>query len=144
MKKSRAVLWVIVLLLSITGIALYVMAPANEEELPHRLNGLFRELHGAIAAVAIFMFGYFFSDHVKKKLVKYRNSKSNRPWDGYLHLCTWTLLIVSGLLLYYPQEFFELIPFSITSLHWYAGVVLMGLFPLHFWRKSIKPIHTSN
>ncbi len=138
MRKSRVLLWIAVIAISITGIALYFMAPPSEDELPHRLNGLFRELHGAASAFAIFMFGYLFSDHVKKKLAKYKHQWSAHIWDGYLHLGVWVLLMISGLLLYYPQEVLLEWGINIPNIHWYLGVLLIGLFPLHFWRKVIK------
>jgi len=133
MKKSRISLWLILLAIAVTGIALYFMAPTNEDDFPHPLNGLFRELHGVSTMLGVFIFGYLFADHVQKKLArkKYR-------WDGYLHLCLWILLISTGLLLYYPQD----LPASINipEVHWYAGIMLCLLFPLHFWRKAIKSV----
>lgn len=138
MKKSRLLLWFIVLAVGITGVALYFMAPANEEELPHPLNGLFRELHGFASALAIFIFGYLFADHVQKKLAKYKHQWQAHLWDGYLHLSVWLLLIVSGLLLYYPQDFLSTIGINVPLIHWYVGLILMGLFPLHFWRKVFQ------
>ncbi|MES2672632.1 MAG: hypothetical protein V4660_00260 [Pseudomonadota bacterium] len=137
MKKSRVLLWFVVIAISITGVALYFMAPPSEDELPHPLNGLFRELHGVASAMAIFIFGYFFADHVQKKLAKYKNHWSAQVWDGYLHLTVWVVLIISGLLLYYPQESLNAMGISIADLHWYAGLILIGLFPLHFWHKAI-------
>ena len=136
-EKSRFLLWSSVVLIGATGVGLYFFAPARETALPHPLNGLFRELHGLASFFAIFMFGYFFSDHVKKKLVKHRQSKTRRPWDGYVHLVVWGVLLVSGLLLYYPQTLIEFSPLSVAHVHWYVGLILLFLFPLHFWRKVI-------
>jgi hypothetical protein len=131
MKKSRHLLWICALALAVTGVGLYFMAPAGEGELPHPLNGMFRELHGALAALGIFMFGYLFGDHVQKKIHKHQHH-----WDGYLHLGLWILLVISGLLLYYPQEF---LPETLAhNTHWYAGLALCLCFPLHFLRKRIK------
>lgn len=130
MKKSRYLLWICALALAVTGIALYVMMP-TEGELPHPLNGLLRELHGIFAAFGIFMFGYLFGDHVQKKIYKQQHH-----WDGYLHLSLWIMLVISGLLLYYPQEF---LPETFAhGVHWYAGLALCICFPLHFLRKRIK------
>lgn len=130
MKKSRYLLWISALALAITGIALYWMMPA-EGDLPHPLNGLFRELHGAFAALGIFMFGYLFGDHVQKKI-----HKQHHHWDGYVHLSLWILLVVSGLLLYYPLA---VLPETLAhNIHWYAGLALCVCFPLHFSRKRIK------
>lgn len=140
MKKSRVLLWLVVITVSITGIALYWMAPANEDELPHPLNGLFRELHGVVSTIAIFMFGYLFSDHVQKKLAKYKDHWNVHVWDGYLHLSVWVILILSGLLLYYPQEILSAMGISAPHIHWYAGLILIGLFPLHFWHKAINRV----
>jgi hypothetical protein len=141
MKKSRLLLWLILLAVSGTGIALHLMAPATEDELPHQLNGLFRSLHGAVSMFAIFIFGYFFSDHVQKKLAKYRNRGWAPVWDGYSHLTAWVALIISGILLYYPQEVLTALSINVVSLHWYAGLLLMIIFPLHFWRKTIMNHH---
>lgn len=137
MKKSRVLLWFVFITVGITGIALYFMAPASEDELPHHLNGIFRELHGVASALAIFIFGYLFSDHIQKKLVKYNYQWNSHVWDGYVHLSVWTLLIISGLLLYYPQEFLNAMGISIPHIHWYSGLILIALFPLHYWRKII-------
>jgi hypothetical protein len=130
MKKSRICLWIILLATAITGIALYLLAPASADDFPHPLNGLFRELHGVSAMLGVFIFGYLFADHVQKKL-----HKKKHHWDGYLHLILWCVLVISGLLLYYPQDALEQL--NISKIHWYAGVVLCVLFPLHFWRKVI-------
>lgn len=138
MKKSRVWLWLLLIAVSATGIALHFMAPAAEDELPHPLNGLFRSLHGAASMLAVFMFGYLFSDHVQKKLAKYKYQWRTHVWDGYCHLAVWVLLIVSGLLLYYPQEILTAVGINIVSVHWYVGLLLIGLFPLHFWRKAMK------
>lgn len=131
MKKSRISLWLILLATAITGIALYLLAPASADDFPHPLNGLFRELHGLSAMLGVFIFGYLFADHVQKKI-----HKKKYHWDGYLHLGLWCTLVASGLLLYYPQEALE--SFGIADIHWYAGVALCVLFPLHFWRKAIS------
>lgn len=130
MKKSRASLWLIVFAVAITGIALFFIAPANEDDFPHPLNGLFRELHGVSAMFSVFIFGYLFADHVQKKL-----PKKKRHWDGYVHLSLWTILILTGLLLYYPQDLLEAL--SVASIHWWLGIALCLVFPLHFWRKTI-------
>lgn len=130
MKKSRISVWIILLATALTGIALFWLAPVSQDDFPHPLNGLFRELHGASAMCAVFMFGYLFADHVQKKL-----QKKKHHWDGYLHLTLWSLLFVSGLLLYYPQDSLELL--DIPDIHWYLGLALCILFPLHFWRKAL-------
>ncbi len=133
MKTSRLLLWLCVLAISLTGVALHFMAPANEGDFPHPLSGLFRELHGASMALGLILFGYMFAEHVQKKLAKRKHH-----WDGYLHLALWTLLILSGLLLYYPQDMIEALGVNMPLWHWYAGLGLVLLFPSHYWRKSIK------
>ncbi len=130
MKKSRISLWLILLATALTGIALYLLAPASSDDFPHPLNGLFRELHGVSAMLGVFIFGYLFADHVQKKL-----HRKKHHWDGYAHLSLWCVLVASGLLLYYPQDLLE--PLSIGDIHWYSGIALCVLFPLHFWRKVI-------
>ncbi len=135
MKKSRINLWLIWAAVAATGIALYWLAPINEDDFPHPLNGLFRELHGASAMLAVFFFGYMFADHVQKKM-----HKKKHYWDGYVHLTIWSLLTLSGLLLYYPQEFLE--SWNVASIHWYAGLGLSVVFPLHFMRKTISKMLT--
>jgi hypothetical protein len=138
MKKSRVFLWCVVVAMSITGIALHLMAPDSDDELPNSLIGLMRELHGAAIFLAIFMFGYFFANHVQKKLAKYKLKGRAQVWDGYCHVSVWILLIVSGLLLYYPQDILESLPaINIPAIHWYTGLILLALFPWHFWRDLI-------
>lgn len=131
MKKSRISLWLILLATAVTGIALYLLAPASADDFPHPLNGLLRELHGLSAMLSVFIFGYLFADHIQKKL-----HKKKHHLDGYLHLGLWCALVVSGLLLYYPQDTLEFL--NVSSIHWYAGIFLCGLFPLHYWRKAIS------
>lgn len=138
MKKSRVLLWFVVIAISVTGVALYLMAPGSEDELPNPMNGVFRELHGVFSALAIFTFGYLFADHVQKKLAKHKKHWNLHLWDGYLHLAVWALLVVSGLLLYYPPEVMETLAINTVKIHWYLGLLLMSLFPLHFWRKALK------
>ncbi len=131
MKKSRICLWVILFAIIATGIALDTMAPLNEDDFPHPLNGLFRELHGVSAMLGVFIFGYFFADHAQKKI-----HKRKHHWDGYLHMGLWCVLIGSGLLLYYPQDALAFL--NVARIHWYSGIALAVLFPLHFWRKTIS------
>jgi len=138
MKKSRVFLWAFVASLSITGIALHFMAPATDGDLPHPLSGLLRELHGTAAALAIFMLGYMFASHIQQKLGERSQRWVRQIWDGYLHLATWLLLVITGLLLYYPQSAVEAMGLSISAIHWYCGLLLTGLFPLHFWRKNLR------
>jgi len=133
MKKSHALLWLCVLAISITGVALHFMAPASDDEFPHPLSGLFRELHGVSMALGLVIFGYMLSDHVQKKIAKRKHH-----WDGYLHLGLWILLIASGLLLYYPQDSLEALGLNMPLWHWYVGVGLLLLFPAHVWRKALK------
>ena len=129
LKKSRLLLWLILLAFSVSGFALYLI-DMPEGELPHPLNGLLREIHGVSAMFGLFMFGYMFAAHVQRKL-----AKPTHYWDGYLHVALWVLLVLTGLMLYYPPEF---IPATITeSLHWYLGAGLSIFFPIHFWRKKI-------
>ena len=136
MKKSRIFLWIILLSLAGTGIALHFLA-GTADELPHPLNGLFRSLHGAASFLALFIFGFFFSDHVQKKWTKYKYKWRTNLLDAYSHFTVWTLLIFSGLLLYYPQDLLESLGINVGNLHWYLGIGLLFLFPLHFWRKSM-------
>lgn len=133
MKKSRLLLWFCVLAIGITGVTLQLMAPASEDEFPHPLSGLFRELHGASMTLGLILFGYMLSEHVQKKLARHKHH-----WDGYAHLGLWSLLTVSGLLLYYPQEPLEALGLDMPGIHWYLGLGLLLLFPAHFWRKAAK------
>jgi MFS family permease len=133
MKKSRIFLWLLMLAVSLTGIALYWMAPATEDDFPHPLNGLFRELHGASMALCLIIFGYMLAEHVQKKL-----AKRGHYWDGYLHLGVWIGLIVTGLLLYYPQTLFDDWGINMPQWHWYLGLALIAIMPLHTARKYLK------
>jgi MFS family permease len=133
MKKSRILLWLVLLFISLTGVALYALAPASLDDFPHPLNGLFRALHGVAAAAAMLMLGYMFANHVQKKIAQHKRGWRKQVWDGYVHLSLWVLLIVTGLLLYYPQDALP----AVAQLHWYLGLVLMVVFPVHyFWRKK--------
>lgn len=138
MKKSRVILWIILIAISISGVALHLITPASADDLPHPLNGAFRMIHGVASALGLFIFGYFFADHVQKKFAKYHYQWRSHLWDGYCHLLVWVLLIVTGLLLYYPPEKITAAGVNIIAIHWYLGLLLIGLFPFHFWRKSIK------
>lgn len=133
MKKSRMSLLLSFSVLALSGVALAVCAP-GEDGLPHPLNGRLREIHGLGAYVGLIVFGYFLAEHVRKKLIRYRFSKTARPWDGYLHLWLWVALVASGLLLYYPQDLGLDTPVSVASVHWYLGVLLLGVFPVHIAR----------
>lgn len=141
MKKSRILLWLIVLAVSLTGIALHQLT-APEGELPHPLNGVLREVHGVASAFGIFLFGYFFASHAQRKIAKRQRGWSKQTWDGYLHLSIWSLLIISGLLLYYPQTILDMEGTRIPFIHWLIGLTLILIFPLHFWRKNIKHVHS--
>lgn len=132
MKKSRVFLWLILVAIGGTGVVLFFIAPANPDDLPHPLNGLLRELHGVASVLAIFIFGYFFAAHVQAKLAKHGLFTTGQVWDGYIHLTVWVVLIVSGLLLYYPHA----LGVNVGLVHWYAGLVLIIIFPIHFWRKK--------
>lgn len=138
MKKSRVLLCLIIVALSLTGVALHLIAPANPDDLPHPLNGVLRELHGIASVLALVIFGYFFAVHIQAKLVKHGLYRTRQVWDGYVHLTAWVLLIVSGLLLYYPHEF----GVNVVFIHWYAGLLLIAIFPIHFLRKKSKLIRS--
>jgi cell division protein FtsW (lipid II flippase) len=97
------------------------------------MSGLVREIHGLGAALGLMIFGYMLAEHVQKKLAKHRHH-----WDGYLHLVLWAALILSGLLLYYPQEILTDAGLNVPLIHWYTGLGMCALFPLHFWRKNLK------
>lgn len=135
MKKSRIGLWLALLTTATTGIALYALMPANADDFPHPLNGLLRELHGLSAMFGVFIFGYLFADHVQKKL-----HKKKHRWDGYLHLGLWCMLVASGLLLYYPQDALEIV--NVPYIHWYTGLALCIVLPLHALRKVKQPSHS--
>lgn len=132
MKLSRLFLWLVFLLLSITGVALLWLTP-GPDEFPHPLNGVLRELHGLGMMLGLMLLGYMISDHVQKKL-----TRRHRPWDGYAHLCIWGLVILSGFLLYYPQDFIESLDVSMAQWHGYLGLALIALAPLHATRKLLK------
>lgn len=131
LKASRLFLWLVFLGIAITGIALLVLLPASEDDLPHPLSGILRQYHGAFSFLSLFMLGFFTSDHVAKKIRYY-------TWhpDGVVHLVLWLLLVVTGYFLYYPNDAVsELMHMSL--LHWSFGLVLLVLFPIHVLRKKM-------
>ena len=136
MKWSRLLLWFIVTGLAITGVSLYLLQPAQQWDLPDPLNGPLRMLHGWLALFALISFGTFLSDHVSKKWRKVMQYP-----DGLAHLVCWVMLILTAGLLYYPLEFWPE-QLSVARLHWYSGVSLMVVLPLHCSKAIARRKHT--
>lgn len=79
--------------------------------------------HGVSAAIVLLLFGAALPLHVK---VAWR-ARRNR-WSGAVMLLVLTLLMGSGLLLYYASEVLR--QFGLW-LHWLTGTVALLVFPLH-------------
>lgn len=111
-----------------TGIALVILAPALPDDLPHPFAGALRQGHGAFATLGILLFGFMLADHARKKLKTHKYSA-----DGLLHLALWTLLIISGYLLYYPLPWMDML-----EVHWWLGIALIAILPLHIARRKLR------
>jgi hypothetical protein len=117
----------IILGIFVTGVVLWLLLP-GEDELPHRLSGVFRRWHGAFAILSTLFIGYMLADHVVPRVRRILR------WDGVLHLAVWGVLIVSGYLLYYPQDIISAYV-DVSVLHWVIGLMLGAVFPLHVSRR---------
>ena len=87
--------------------------------------------HGVSAAGIIFLLGSIATVHIKAGLVA-----KKCLFSGFTQLFVLTLLICTGLLLYYGSE--EIRDFSVWS-HWVLGLIFMPVFVWHAskrWRTS--------
>jgi hypothetical protein len=79
--------------------------------------------HGVSAAGIIFLLGSIATVHIKAGLVAKKSL-----FSGFTQLFVLTLLISTGLLLYYGSE--ETRDFSVWS-HWVLGLIFMPVFVWH-------------
>ena len=79
--------------------------------------------HGVSAAGIIFLLGSIATVHIKAGLVAKKSL-----FSGFTQLFALTLLISTGLLLYYGTE--EIRDFSVWS-HWVLGLIFMPVFVWH-------------
>jgi predicted permease len=128
MKWSRILLWLSVLGLVTTGVALHLLTPEDEWAMPHPLNGALRMAHGWFMLLALLVFGAFLGEHVSRKWRKV----AKHP-DGVVHLIIWFGLIISGEFLYYPIDSLSAF-ITMKTVHWYLGLGLIGLFIFHLGR----------
>ncbi|WP_340679250.1 hypothetical protein [Paraglaciecola sp.] len=128
MKWSRILLWLSVLGVAATGVALYLLTPEDEWAIPHPLNGTLRMAHGWFMLLALLVLGAFLSEHVRKKWRKL----AKHP-DGVAHLIVWFGLIISGGFLYYPSETLSAF-ITMKAVHWYLGLGLIAIFIIHLGR----------
>jgi hypothetical protein len=125
---GRWLLRLVFLGIFVSGGVLWYLLPGSDDELPHRLSGVFRQWHGAFAILSTLFIGYMLADHILPKM------RRSLHWDGVLHLVVWGVLIASGYLLYYPQEIISA-AINVSVLHWAIGLGLGAVFPLHVSRK---------
>ncbi|MFC3031697.1 hypothetical protein ACFOEE_04090 [Pseudoalteromonas fenneropenaei] len=138
MKRGKFLIWLVFVGCMLSGIALYLTQPATMNDFPHPLHGEFRFWHGLFVFLSLVSFGQTYNEHIRKQIKKWRSTP-----DGALHLVLWLLLMSSGLLLYYPPMWLTDIV-SIASLHWYFGLLLGLILPLHILRHRSKAKSTRN
>lgn len=130
MSVSRILFSITVLVLVVSGILLFVLAPASDMDLPHAWNGALRQWHGYGAMLSLILFGYFIKDHVEKKW-----RKLGRYPDAIAHLICWCGLMITALWLYYPIPSWP-VSFTVADIHTVLGLALILVLPLHsarFW-----------
>ncbi|MFC0118565.1 hypothetical protein [Pseudoalteromonas xiamenensis] len=125
MKHGKLLLWFVYVGMVITGIGLYLTLPASVDDFPHPLQGDFRMWHGLFVFISLFSIGQIFQEHIRKQIKKWR-----RYPDGVIHLLLWSVVIVTGFLLYYPPLW---LPewFNLSNTHWYVSLAIIAVLPFH-------------
>ncbi len=113
---------VIFLICAISGV-LYLLAHEFEITLLVVENHSILIAHGASAYLFVLLFGAVMPTHIKAGWKAKRNRVS-----GSLMITVMSLLLVSGLFLYYADE----IRYAALWVHWVIGGGLVLLFPFHF------------
>ena len=90
-------------------------------------------LHGAFAFAAVWIFGLLWGVHIAKLWPSKR-----KRWSGGILTAVFTLLILSGYLLYYVGD--DRIRPLISVLHWGIGLACPAFFAWHRLRgRAIRP-----
>lgn len=87
-------------------------------------------LHGAASYGFLIIFGMIISTHISFNW----RVKKNRRKSGIILTALFTILILSGYLLYYASN--ESFRNFISYLHWIFGLLATGFFIFHFVKKS--------
>jgi hypothetical protein len=113
---------IIFLLCAVSGL-LYLLAHEFEATLlPVENHGLL-VAHGVTAYLFVLLFGALMPNHIKSNWSNKRNRAS-----GGLMVAVMSLLLVSGLFLYYGADTRD----AALWVHWVIGGGLVLLFPLHY------------
>ena len=132
-KRSRVAhmpLWqslstqLIFIICAVSGV-LYLLAHEFEIKALAVENHSILIVHGFAAYFFVLLFGAMMPNHIKAGWKNKRNQLS-----GGLMVAVMTLLLISGLFLYYGNETRD----AALWVHWVIGCGLVLLFPLHFIR----------
>lgn len=132
-KRSRVAhmpLWqslfthLIFIICAVSGV-LYLLAHEFEIKALTVENHSILIVHGFAAYFFVFLFGAIMPNHIKAGWKNKRNQLS-----GGLMVAVMSLLLISGLFLYYGNETRD----AALWVHWVIGCGLVLLFPLHFIR----------
>jgi hypothetical protein len=105
----------------------YLLSPAGEPApLPHPLEGLWLELHGAAGMLALVVFGSLFTAHMTKAWALGRGRASGGTLAGLF-----VLLAATGYGLYYVAD--DDARSWISVIHWVVGLGTPILLVAHVW-----------
>lgn len=127
----------IFIICAISGV-LYLLAHEFEIKALSVENHSILIVHGFAAYFFVLLFGAMMPNHIKAGWKNKRNRVS-----GGLMVAVMSLLLISGLFLYYGNETRD----AALWVHWVIGCSLVLLFPLHFIRGrranylALKHIH---
>ena len=102
---------------------LYFVRHELHIELPVMTARHFLVTHGVSSAFALLMFGAVLPVHLRSAWIAKRNRLS-----GTLMLALMSVLMLSGLMLYYGSEE---VRDSVVLTHWIAGFIAFAVFALH-------------
>ena len=112
----------IFIICAVSGV-LYLLAHEFEFQSPSITNHSILITHGFTAYFFTLLFGAVIPNHIKSGWHNSRNRVS-----GSLMIFTMSVLLLSGLFLYYGDETRD----AALWVHWVIGVSLVTLFPFHF------------
>lgn len=114
--------YTIFIICAVSGV-LYLLAHEFEIKALAVENHSILVVHGFAAYIFVLLFGALMPNHIKAGW----KSKRNRISGGFM-IFTKSLLLISGLFLYYGDETRD----AALWVHWVIGVGLLLLFPFHF------------